>query len=49
MKVEKEVKKETITNEKRLEDLKTQLKQVEHTYIKIQGAIELLEVLVAEK
>jgi len=35
--------KKKITLEERIDALKTQLKQIESTYFKVQGAIEMLE------
>ena len=43
----KEVKK--ITNEQKLEMLQSQLKQTEQQYFKIQGAIEVIQSIIAEK
>ena len=47
--VKKEVKKEKLTYEQRLENLQAQLKQTEMQHFKIQGAIEIIKGLIAEK
>ena len=44
----KDEKKEKVTNKDRLEALKAQQEQLKETFIKIQGAIEMLEALEKE-
>jgi len=44
-----ETKKEEVTNKDRIESLKAQQEQIKETFIKIQGAIEMLEAIEKEE